>query len=583
MTRVAIFGAGVGGLTAAHELIRRGYDVDVYERLDLCGGKSRSHFPADVPPPTGSRDPLPGEHGFRFFPCFYRHLIDVLQDIPSDGDPVSSDLVRTPEAGLAFKNEGLVSFPRDFGGNQSAADIFSTITRLYSDLDFTNEDLKRMAWFRLKYLTSGAKRRKEQYENMPWTEFVESDSVRYSERFREFDKAIPRTMSALVAEKTSAKVIGDISMQFLLGLGRPWQPPDRLLRGPSSEIWIDKWRDRLINLGVTISLNHELEEIQLDGGNRIQRCRVKSGANVINVVADHYVFALPINDFRSLINPEMRLLDPDLGTIADVPSDQLDGWMVGAQVYLRDDFPMVAGHMFYPDSEWAVTSISQAQFWGQKGGPIEDRYGDGSVTGILSIIISDWETPSDNTGLSARATLQQANGAHAVVVEALSQIHQGVNDPRLEHGNAQACYLDEGVKVVDGVAENSTPLLLHPVGGFADRPNAYSETIDNLYLASDYVATFTQLASMESACEAAKRAVNMMLVRDASPHYPCDVVDLQEELLFEPAKRLDDIRFDKGRPHIMDTFPFRLLLDVPVLSPIMQIVLNEPFELLENL
>src|SRR6266700_6024351 len=37
--RVAVLGGGVGGLSAAHELIERGFDVSVYERRDVIGGK----------------------------------------------------------------------------------------------------------------------------------------------------------------------------------------------------------------------------------------------------------------------------------------------------------------------------------------------------------------------------------------------------------------------------------------------------------------------------------------------------------------------------------------------------------------
>ncbi len=40
---VAILGGGVAGMSAAHELINRGYKVKVYERNKLyCGGKARS-------------------------------------------------------------------------------------------------------------------------------------------------------------------------------------------------------------------------------------------------------------------------------------------------------------------------------------------------------------------------------------------------------------------------------------------------------------------------------------------------------------------------------------------------------------
>ena len=57
--RVAVLGGGVSGLSAAHELAERGYEVTVYEYYDALGGKARS---MDVPGTgTGGRKPLPGE------------------------------------------------------------------------------------------------------------------------------------------------------------------------------------------------------------------------------------------------------------------------------------------------------------------------------------------------------------------------------------------------------------------------------------------------------------------------------------------------------------------------------------------
>jgi len=59
---VAVFGGGIAGLTAAHELADRGFDVTVYERREW-GGKARSTEVAGSA--AGGRRPLPGEHGFR--------------------------------------------------------------------------------------------------------------------------------------------------------------------------------------------------------------------------------------------------------------------------------------------------------------------------------------------------------------------------------------------------------------------------------------------------------------------------------------------------------------------------------------
>src|SRR5512134_3577156 len=79
-TKVAILGGGVAGLSAAHELVERSYEVDVYERKPVLGGKARS-----IPVPgsgVAGRADLPGEHGFRFFPGFYRHVTDTMRRTP---------------------------------------------------------------------------------------------------------------------------------------------------------------------------------------------------------------------------------------------------------------------------------------------------------------------------------------------------------------------------------------------------------------------------------------------------------------------------------------------------------------------
>src|SRR6266705_282047 len=77
---VAILGGGVAGLSAAQELAERGFQVRVYERKPVLGGKARS-----IPVPNSGaagRADLPGEHGFRFFPGFYRHVTDTMRRTP---------------------------------------------------------------------------------------------------------------------------------------------------------------------------------------------------------------------------------------------------------------------------------------------------------------------------------------------------------------------------------------------------------------------------------------------------------------------------------------------------------------------
>src|SRR4029453_15140164 len=61
--------------------------------------------------------------------------------------------------------------------------------------------------------------------------------------------------------------------------------------------------------------------------------------------------------------------------------------------YLDRDVPVAQGHSLYIDSLWALTSISQRQFW---PGVDFERLGDGRVEGILSVDVSDWEGQGKN-------------------------------------------------------------------------------------------------------------------------------------------------------------------------------------------
>src|SRR3954451_7013524 len=106
--KVVVIGGGVAGLGAAHELVPRDFEVHVYERRQRLGGKS-----ASVTTERG----FPGEHGFRFFPGWYRHLPDTMKRIPypKSGASVFENLVPAETSLLASYDrdpiKAVVKFP----------------------------------------------------------------------------------------------------------------------------------------------------------------------------------------------------------------------------------------------------------------------------------------------------------------------------------------------------------------------------------------------------------------------------------------------------------------------------------------
>ena len=81
-------------------------------------------------------------------------------------------------------------------------------------------------------------------------------------------------------------------------------------------------------------------------------------------------------------------------------------------------------------------------------------------------------------------------------------------------------------------------MVINTVNSWKDRPDAVTK-IPNLFLAADYVKTNTDLATMEAANEAARRAVNGIIEASGSAAKKCKVWELKEPLIFAPLKWYD--------------------------------------------
>src|SRR5271166_2695355 len=153
--RVIVLGGGVAGMSAAHELIERGFEVVVLERRKIAGGKARSVPVADDGPDTGGRqlvdkgvkslmDKIPGEHGFRFFPGFYKHVIDTMRRIPSfDGRAVADHFVETTRWSITQYDKPAILAPARFPRTESdAATVLRDILLVFGPVTgLTPEDL----------------------------------------------------------------------------------------------------------------------------------------------------------------------------------------------------------------------------------------------------------------------------------------------------------------------------------------------------------------------------------------------------------------------------------------------------------
>ncbi|BBZ61065.1 FAD-dependent oxidoreductase [Mycolicibacterium monacense] len=299
---VAVLGGGIAGLTAAHELADRGFDVTVYEprhdeRIGLgpeppscyppvkLGGLAASQYStvgthdgsnAELRPFPGRRGAprkpgraVAGEHGFRFFPAYYLHIWDLFQRIPvyerielpgSDirflptSRTVLDNVRRVVTQGTTVEGKPSLVFPRE--APRSLAEFLGTVNQL-RELGFTQADVSTFVSRLLRYLVTSPHRRARELQNLSaYDFFVGRDSATGVPRFSytpQFDtvlREMPKVLAAFDSNWGDARTNLTTYLQLQLQMDRRDNKADGVLNGPTTESWFDHWYRHLTALGV---------------------------------------------------------------------------------------------------------------------------------------------------------------------------------------------------------------------------------------------------------------------------------------------------------------------------------------------
>jgi uncharacterized protein with NAD-binding domain and iron-sulfur cluster len=557
MAKVIILGGGIAGMSAAHELVERGFEVEIYEKhAEYVGGKARS---VNVPGTnTNGANFLPGEHGFRFFPNFYKHITDTMSRIPyaPTGKTCFDNLVPTHDVEITQAGRPPVTVPVNFPS--SPTDILEILTAIFEiGSELTKEELVFFSDRIWQLMTSCNDRFMDEYEGIGWWQYMQADD--FSPAYRALlVEGLTRSLVAAKAQTASTRTVGAIFLQLVYGMLNN-RDTDRVLNGPTNDVFLNPWLAYLQSKGVSYVKGWEVMNIKMDG-DRVAGVSIAevNGREVERfVTGDYYLMATPVEVAARLINPDMVKADASLqNIIALAPNVE---WMNGIQFYLNDRFDMHRGHTIYSSSKWALTSISQLQFWDNYD--IENRY-DGTVRGVLSVDISNWTAFGNfNHQKAEDCTIEEVK--EEVWAQLKSEInYQGA--PILTDAMKRFVYLDSDIelsqrdttRLMDALLtveqadkliklSNREPLLVNQVNTWTLRPSSYTQ-IPNLFLASDYVKTYTDLATMEGANEAARRAVNNIITASGSHAELCELWELETPWVLSLLQIRDQKRFNKG-------------------------------------
>lgn len=298
---VAVLGAGIAGLTAAHELAERGFAVTVYEsRADeraavgptpadtypavKLGGLAASQystvgsrdgsqaelrpFPGRRGRPRAPRRAVAGEHGFRFFPAFYLHIWDLFQRIPvyqftqtADGTSwtptsrtVYDNVRRVVTKGVTVHDRPSLVFPSELP--RSPAEFLGVLSEL-ATLGFTPSDVGTYLSRLLRYLSTSPLRRARELQNLSAYDFLVGYDSRtgineftYSPSCDRLLRQMPRILVALDSLWGDARTNMSTYLQLYLNMDRRDNKADGVLNGPTTEAWLDHWYRHLVRLGV---------------------------------------------------------------------------------------------------------------------------------------------------------------------------------------------------------------------------------------------------------------------------------------------------------------------------------------------
>lgn len=381
---------------------------------------------------------IAGEHGFRFFPGFYRHLRDTMERTPIF-DPLTRTFTpRTARDNLQEVVWQVIADPtrrnrtalsrKPFGTIGGLVDQYRALRR---DLGYRPIDLLRVALRTLRYMTSSTRRRKAHYESMTWFSFLtrchlddpsDKKVFTFGERFTEALRHAPRALVAMDPEHADARTQGNITIQLLMDQFALHDQSDSTLAGPTSTTWLSHWRTYLEEQGVRFFLGEVTAIFEkagrakiaiafpdgltpreyLDGEANLQRIRdhyivsaldLVSLARVATSLRNRGAHGKPgvLDDLNRLIRDHDGR-DRDLEDIRQIGQHGPDGGLgdrfqtlTGIQLYYKHHVSFANGHIYFAGTPWGLSAISQVQFWGPFGSGHRGR-----LFGNLSIDIGSW-------------------------------------------------------------------------------------------------------------------------------------------------------------------------------------------------
>ena len=411
---VIIFGAGISGLTVAHELNEKGYKVTIYEKNSIPGGMARTFR---------YKNGVPTEHSWRGYAPFYYNTFELMKRIPlksleNFSNQFTIDEVRKhnkiDDLWTIYKGDvyDITHFVQSHPGGKSnilrcaGKDVEEVWRSLGYTFHINNnhvishltevkvgtliETFEKKTVFdnlnkdrlKFKYLFNKSISGREprlNFKDMIFLFYLFGRVILSDKRKKEYFEVRLDPIIKKYLSKDGYHFISD----FIAGPGwgfdkntmslghyatfveysifngekeKGWQ----VMNKPTSEAWIEPWVNYLKSRGVKFYFNSELTKININ--KKIDNCVIKTKDGTKNVKSDLYVFALNPFNFEDIMKNSKRTTDK-------VYKNLFNGNIINNQISFRLGFDKkinfgqkTTGYVLI-DSKYNITFYPQEDSW----------------------------------------------------------------------------------------------------------------------------------------------------------------------------------------------------------------------------
>jgi uncharacterized protein with NAD-binding domain and iron-sulfur cluster len=488
---VVIFGAGIAGLSAAHELILLGYDVSVYEATDQPGGFFRSS--------RLSKNNMPTEYSWHGMGPWYHNTFDLMRKTPFNDKGSIYDVA--------------LSRPIDFGIFPDAAKAqfydegFKSIPKMFR---MSIWDFVKWSYLMLKTWTSNQRNHKYSKLNaaQTWRPLLEDTAYRtWRSCFgpwigSDWSRVSLHTAGDFFRKQLTTKPAHSHKADpegpaWMHRAGDGWL----LLKGPSSEYWFTPWVNYLTQKGVKFHWEKPLVELEFNG--TLITCAV---AGDEKITADAFIIAINPFHMAEILSKTPQLEAQEVLRLfrpltQDGPHTQVSFRLAFSD---RIKFPRKRAAVVVSDSEFNLTLFAQEQVWENEvalGANVKSLWTGTSC--ISSVPGRIYHKPVENCTKEefieeVRAQIYGCGALNALIQEAnhgKSLCDFTLLEIEVWH---EWAFCQEGIKHFQPKWVTST----------TTQPYMPSQTtpIPNLFLAGSHTANQANVWSIEGAVETGRRA-----------------------------------------------------------------------------